>query len=92
MQPNTDGCPVLKSGAGRYKGKGNVNCNVKDARLKRKSRRPLQIQRKSQKLRPERRAKKTPEGGSLRELCLAALEQSQVRRSVLAGAASVIKR
>jgi len=37
-----NGWPVPLCGTGRYK--GNTNCNVKDARLKRKSRRPLQSQ------------------------------------------------
>jgi len=39
---NGNGCPVPLCGTGRYN--SNTKCNFKDARLKGKSRRPLQIQ------------------------------------------------
>src|ERR1700722_7276528 len=61
-QTDSNGCPVPKKGTGRYR--PNRNSNVEGARLKRKSRRPLQRQNQTQiqRQRRLRKAGETPTG------------------------------
>jgi len=74
--PKTNSCPVPESGTSRYIGKvksdvkstGNVRGKFNDARLKRKSRRPLQIQVQIQRQWSRREAGATNRGRGQKKL------------------------